>query len=411
MRLVRLLVALSLGVSAIPADARADSGTVEITSTPPGARIWMNGTFLGTTPYVWKPKSFVFDTTKHWLNSKHLETPIILRVSAPGYLTREVPITIGPLTWRSLNGLNSFDYYAVATHSFNIRLSKIGEFIGQNPFLANKMAAVPLSSNGAPPSVESMVSAALNAVVAVRAAEGLGSGFLITATGLVVTNRHVVEGAQTVEIITSRGESFTSDLIYRGPDSDIALVKLSSGQPFPYLRLANPTSLAIGQELIAIGSPAGYQNTVTKGTLSGFREEEGVKHIQTDTAINPGNSGGPLLNRVGEVAGINTWKIIGGGVSGLNFAIHVGELLRLLKSQLNVDVPSSVVSLGDSGGSMTNADVIELAKAGFGDELIITKIRASSAAFTVGTSDLIKLKQAGLSEAVIGAMVQASVVK
>jgi hypothetical protein len=153
---------------------------------------------------------------------------------------------------------------------------------------------------------------------------------------------------------------------------------------------------------------------VTKGVISGFRDFEGAHVVQTDAAINHGNSGGPLVSRLGQVVGINTWT---SRVPGQYFAIHVAELVALLKGEFGFDPlagPDIPIRSPTDGPNvppmlpMTNADVLDLFKAGFSDELIITKIRASRAAFLVDTPSLITLKQAGLSDAVIGALVQAA---
>jgi len=239
----------------------------------------------------------------------------------------------------------------------------------------------------------------------------LGSGFLVTPDGLVVTNRHVVEGAATVQVITSRGESISSSEIFVAEDKDLAVVKLRGG-PYSYLLLASPESLMIGQDLIAIGSPRGLQNSVTKGTLSAFRKQGGCALIQTDTSINPGNSGGPLINYKGEVVGINTFKRAQDHDSGLNFAIHDGELITLLKSKFNFD-PLSRSSVASppmrqvAEATLANGDILALKSAGLTDDLVIQKIHSSDTSFQLTTPDLVELHSEGLSDAIISAMMQA----
>jgi S1-C subfamily serine protease len=176
-------------------------------------------------------------------------------------------------------------------------------------------------------------------VVTVRTPTRSGSGFFI-ADGILVTNRHVVEISQSVSVVTGKGETFQSDSIFVHPTKDLALIKIK-GASFPYLKLADPSSVNVGSEVIAIGSPGvsgqlTFPNTVTKGILSAFRNssEDGVM-VQTDATMNPGNSGGPLLNSYGEVIGVNTMKIVGPDVAGLNFAIYTSEVLQMLKENFN----------------------------------------------------------------------------
>ena len=117
-----------------PSIESAGSDTVEIVSTPPGARIEVNGSVLGMTPYTWKIGSFALNPNKTWRFARRLETPLRLRLSQPGYVTRELTITEGPLLWTSLDGSVKQRYFVVPSRSFDIHLDKIGDFIGQNPF-------------------------------------------------------------------------------------------------------------------------------------------------------------------------------------------------------------------------------------------------------------------------------------
>lgn len=146
---------------------------------------------------------------------------------------------------------------------------------------------------------------------------GAGSGFFISADGLILTNKHVVSDTQAkYTVITNDGKEYDADVLARDPINDLALVKISI-QNAPTLKLANSSDLQIGQQVIAIGNSLGqYSNTVTSGIVSGIgrnvtaggegtsEQLEGV--IQTDAAINPGNSGGPLLDLNGNVVGVNT---------------------------------------------------------------------------------------------------------
>jgi len=187
---------------------------------------------------------------------------------------------------------------------------------------------------------EPVVAASMPAVVTIRANAGTGTGFFITETGVIVTNQHVVNGSSSVQIIRNQGDPITSTAIYQSHNRDLALIKVDM-IGYPFLRLANPASIAPGADVVAIGSPgvgsgSVLAGTVTKGIISAVRntKSDGVL-VHTDAAINPGNSGGPLLNLRGEVVEINTLKIVTPGVTGLDFAIMSNEVLDLLKKQFD----------------------------------------------------------------------------
>ena len=156
-----------------------------------------------------------------------------------------------------------------------------------------------------------------------RKASSLGSGFIFDPAGYVITNNHVVEGAEDIKVKLTSGEEIHADIIGRDPKTDLALLKLKKEGVYPYLALGNSSELKIGDWVVAIGNPFGLEHTVTAGILSARGRAIGAgpydDFLQTDASINPGNSGGPLLNLAGEVVGINTAIVAGG--SGIGFAI------------------------------------------------------------------------------------------
>jgi S1-C subfamily serine protease len=163
------------------------------------------------------------------------------------------------------------------------------------------------------------------AVVSVARRGGSGSGVIIRADGVVLTNAHVVGTVRTVEIRTADGRTFTGTVLGRDPSIDIAVVRVEA-RNLPAAPLGNSDELQVGQIAIAIGNPLGLDRTVTRGVVSALnRDPRGVSIatglIQTDAAINPGNSGGPLLDSSGRVIGINT--AILAGTTGLGFAIPI----------------------------------------------------------------------------------------
>jgi S1-C subfamily serine protease len=164
--------------------------------------------------------------------------------------------------------------------------------------------------------------------------EGSGSGFILRADGRVLTNAHVVEGADEVEVKLKDGRSFQGKVVGLDTVTDIAAIKIETDQ-LPPVTLGNSDQLIPGEWAIAIGNPLGLDNTVTAGIISATgrtsREvgisDKRVSFIQTDAAINPGNSGGPLLNARGEVIGVNT--AIRANAQGLGFAIPISTVQRI----------------------------------------------------------------------------------
>ncbi len=164
--------------------------------------------------------------------------------------------------------------------------------------------------------------------------EGSGSGFILTADGRVLTNAHVVDGADEVEVKLKDGRSFQGKVVGLDTVTDIAAIKIETDK-LPTVTLGNSDQLIPGEWAIAIGNPLGLDNTVTAGIISATgrtsREvgisDKRVSFIQTDAAINPGNSGGPLLNARGEVIGVNT--AIRANAQGLGFAIPIDTVQRI----------------------------------------------------------------------------------
>jgi len=164
---------------------------------------------------------------------------------------------------------------------------------------------------------------------------GAGSGFIIGKDGLIVTNHHVVEGAEEVRVTLANKEEYTAKVIGRDPKTDLALVKIEPKGDLPVAKLGSSAELKVGDWVLAVGNPFGLANTVTAGIVSAKGRVLGAgpydDFIQTDASINPGNSGGPLFNLEGEVVGINTAILPQG--QGIGFAVAI-DLAKSLLPQL-----------------------------------------------------------------------------
>lgn len=186
---------------------------------------------------------------------------------------------------------------------------------------------------------------------------GLGSGFIISPDGLIVTNNHVISGAKKITVTLSDGKEYDGFVVGTDPSSDVALLRINA-KDLPYLTFTDSSMLKVGQTVIAIGNPYGFDHTVTTGVISALERtltfEDGttlVGVIQTDAAINPGNSGGPLLNLSGEVVGMNTAIYAAG--QGIGFAVSSNTIQKVI-NDLQLYGKVRWPFLGISGVSITD---------------------------------------------------------
>lgn len=169
-----------------------------------------------------------------------------------------------------------------------------------------------------------------------RQTKSLGSGLIISSDGYILTNRHVIQGAEEIKVTLTDGRVYDGSLVGADSRTDVAVLKIEPAEPLPAAVLGDSDALLAGQWAIAIGNPFGLDSTLTVGVISATgRNNIGIEDledfIQTDASINPGNSGGPLLNLYGEVIGINTAIVASG--QGIGFAIPI-NLARLIANQL-----------------------------------------------------------------------------
>ncbi|MGZ8212846.1 MAG: DegQ family serine endoprotease [Burkholderiales bacterium] len=194
--------------------------------------------------------------------------------------------------------------------------------------------------------------------------QSLGSGFIISADGFVLTNAHVVEAADEITVKLTDKREFKARVIGSDRRTDIALLKIDANG-LPFVRFGNPERLRVGEWVVAIGSPFGFENSVTAGIVSAkgrsLPQENFVPFIQTDVAVNPGNSGGPLFNLRGEVVGINSAIYSRtGGFMGLSFAIPIDvandivqqlkTVGRVIRGRIGVVIQPVTKELADSFG-------------------------------------------------------------
>ncbi len=189
---------------------------------------------------------------------------------------------------------------------------------------------------------------------------GEGSGFIINKDGYILTNAHVVLGSDQVQVALSDGKLFAGKPVGIDVETDIALIKIDSPTPLPVLPLGSSEKLKPGEWVMAIGSPFGFDLTVTAGIVSGKGRSLGSNpfddYIQTDTPINPGNSGGPLINTRGEAVGINTAVLAQG--QGLGFSVPIDLVKKLIpqlrekgyvvRSWLGVNVQDVTLAIKDA---------------------------------------------------------------
>jgi serine protease Do len=192
----------------------------------------------------------------------------------------------------------------------------------------------------------------------------LGSGFIISADGYILTNAHVVDGADEITVRLTDKREFKAKVIGADKRTDVSLIKIEA-TGLPMVRMGDPNKLKVGEWVLAIGSPFGFDNTVTAGIVSGkgrsLPQENLVPFIQTDAAVNPGNSGGPLFNLRGEVVGINS-QIYSrtGGYMGLSFAVPIDLAMdvqnqlrstgRVSRGRIGVVIQEVTKELADSFG-------------------------------------------------------------
>lgn len=213
---------------------------------------------------------------------------------------------------------------------------------------------------------------------------GVGSGFIVSADGFVLTNAHVVEGADEVFVTLTDKREFKARIVGIDKRSDVGVVKID-GSNLPRLAVGDSSKVRVGEWVVAIGSPFGLDNTVTAGIVSAKARDTGdyLPLIQTDVAVNPGNSGGPLLNMRGEVIGINSQIYSrSGGYMGISFAIPIDEAIRVA-DQLRTSGKVTRGRIGVAIGEVTK-DVAESLGMQRAQGALVQRVEAASPAEKAG---------------------------
>jgi S1-C subfamily serine protease len=218
---------------------------------------------------------------------------------------------------------------------FAIPCGKLMLFVSYNPQTKDEPSAPPYASGQTALTTAQIAKKISPSVVVIQGTTDsgavLGSGFIVSKDGKIVTNLHVVKGMKTATVRTANGEAFDSLLVLATDERrDLAIVKIA-GFDLPILDLGNSDGVTVGEPVVIAGSPRGLEGTVTAGILSSVRDSgDGFKVLQTDAAVNPGNSGGPLVNNNGQVIGVVSFKLR--SAEGLNFAVPISYVRGLLDS-------------------------------------------------------------------------------
>lgn len=313
-----------------------------ITSAPPGASVEIDGVVVCKTPCNLKYPGGYFHKSKTIFGST-LGHAMRARIYKDGFTLQDISLTKGPFEWISLTGRKHGEYWLFKADHIEVTLEPAREAFTGTVSVRNARAdAVLLRPESAveESTLENVVEAATPAVVRLVGENGWGSGFFITATGVIATNAHVAREEASPQVECRGRGTLLGHVIYVDPKLDLALVKVD-GSDFPHLTLASLAGVQTGETVIAIGNPGhGVRDTVTRGIVSGIGKDPGHnagQWIQTDAAINPGNSGGPLLDLRGEVIGLNTEIALGpsaGGdnipLQGIAFALSADDLIQVL---------------------------------------------------------------------------------
>jgi S1-C subfamily serine protease len=321
---------LAAGLFLFLCPTRAQADQLQITSKPPGATVEIDGVPVGITPFAKDFPGGYFHKTRTAVGSR-LEHVMVARITLKGYATKELLLSDGPVNWIGLNGRNHGEYWLFKAAHFHVNLDPVPEVFSGT--ISARVARNTAADFAPELSLQEMVAQTKPAVVYLKSLHKSGTGFLITDTGVIATNAHLVRGGESLLAILPGGVQLDAKVVHVDDDLDIALLKIEGSQ-FPHLTLADVSTVQQGDTVFAIGNPGDAMlYSVTNGIVSAlgkFPSAGPGTWIQTNAPINPGNSGGPLVNSRGEVIGITTLKLVKKDTSGIGFALSVTDLLDVL---------------------------------------------------------------------------------
>jgi S1-C subfamily serine protease len=267
----------------------------------------------------------------HWSVYSLSKETVVYEVTNGGYSdSRKRGTVLDEMTQAIKDAINGL-IYDTKFQELAIKKSEVASETPKDALILGKVLVKKFENYSA------LIKESLGSVVTIKTNFGLGSGFIISDNGYILTNDHVINSAEKIEVIFDNGFSFEAKLVRTNETKDVAIVKIS-GNGFKPLPINPAADVAVtGSEVFAIGTPENIKlgQTVTKGIISGKREIEENIFLQTDVAINSGNSGGPLINSAtGEVIGVVAAKIKAKGVEGLGFAIPMADVLKALNISL-----------------------------------------------------------------------------
>jgi len=219
------------------------------------------------------------------------------------------------------------EYGAINQQNFN----EISMVLSQQQSSLQKEISLLKSAEG---DFSGIIEDAVKAIVSVATDKAMGSGFFVNSDGYVITNYHVIEDGDVINVLTYENEIIPANMVGFDDVKDIALLKVSGD--YEIIELGDSDDLQVGNNVIAIGNPLGLSFSVTEGIISALKREgpSGLKeYIQTDVSLNPGNSGGPLIDIEGKAVGVNNYKI--GGAESLGFALEINSVKEFINEASN----------------------------------------------------------------------------
>lgn len=316
---------------------------VKFETVPSSAQVELNGSVVCSTPCSINVPAYYFGN-EYTAFSKHEKEPINVRLLKEGCAPKAITITTGPLQWQNAVGMKLYEFYLVRSNEFSVHLDAPESHDDSYKVLDSQpKAAEERTSSACGRSTtairKELVNSAMGAVVAISTPSGLGSGFLVSSDGILVTDSNLIDSYRTVTVIFFDGKTVGASSVYVDKDKDLAVAKIP-GSNYPYLKLSKAMPPA-GADVFQIGSPRAvsgpHTSTITQAIVIAVRRIRSHAWIETDAPFDHDNSGGPVLDRSGEVVGVNTPKRSAEG-PGFNISAASPEVEKLVHSHFGVSL-------------------------------------------------------------------------